>query len=366
MDCYYFTSEGVCEGHPDKVCDRISDYILDEALRVDKNSKMAVEVTIKGDVVIIYGEASTQAKLDYVALAEKVLKDIGYQDEFEIMVLVSKQSKEISRAVLKNNGAGDQGIMFGYACSDTEMLMPLPIVLANGLCYRLDCLRKSGEYSFLKPDGKSQVTVEYRDGAPFRVDTVLMAVCHEEDISQVELHQFVLENVIRKVIPAKYIDKKTKILINTSGSFTVGGPVADSGTTGRKIVCDTYGGMGRVGGGALSSKDPSKVDRSGAYYARYVAKNVVAHGFADICEIQVSYGIGLEKPISFMIDTKNTNHVPLSEIVQYINDYFDFSVKNIINELDLLRPIYYPLSCYGHFGRQDLDLTWERIKNFSN
>ena len=365
MERYFFTSEGVCEGHPDKVCDRISDYILDEALKVDKYSKMAVEVTIKGNTVIIYGEASTQARLDYVALARKVLRDIGYLDTFEVLVFVSEQSLEISRAVCRNHSAGDQGIMFGYACLDTDMLMPLPIMLANGLCYQLDCLRKCGDYSFLKPDGKSQVTVEYRDGVPFRVDTVVMAVCHEANISQEELREFVIEKVIRKVVPGKYLDDNTTILINTSGSFTIGGPIADSGTTGRKIVCDTYGGMGRVGGGALSSKDPSKVDRSGAYYARYVAKNVVAHGFADICEIQVSYGIGMQDPISLLIDTKDTNHVSLSEIVQYVNDYFDFSVKNIIEELDLLRPIYYPLSCYGHFGRQDLDLSWERIKDFS-
>lgn len=359
---YYFTSEAVCEGHPDKICDKISDYILDCALKEDIDSKMAVEATIKDHTVFLCGEARTKAKLDYVSLAKFVLKDIGYDDEFEVIVLISDQSSEINGAVSKKEiMAGDQGIMFGYACLDTEEYMPLPIMLANRLCYQLDSLRKSEDVDFLNPDGKSQVTIEYVDGKPNRVEMIVMAVCHKEYISQEDLKDYIIQHVIKKVIPSKYLDDETKILINTSGSFVVGGPVADSGTTGRKIVCDTYGGMARVGGGAFSSKDLSKVDRSGAYYARYVAKNVVANGLADICEIQVAYVIGHSNPVSIFIDTKGTNRVSMEEIYRYIEDNYDFSVQNIIDELNLLRPIYYNLASYGHFGRWDLDLTWEKI-----
>ena len=361
MGHYFFTSEAVCEGHPDKICDKISDYILDEALRQDKNSKMAVEATIKGNTVVIYGEVKTKAKLDYVNLVRFVLKDIGYDGEFEVIVLVSEQSEEIYQAVSQEKiMAGDQGIMFGYACSDTEELMPLPIVLANELCFYLTKLRKTGNAGFLNPDGKSQVTVEYENGVPKRVDTIIMAVCHQDLIAQEELKKFVTKNVIEKVIPEKYLDSDTKILVNTSGSFVVGGPISDSGTTGRKIVCDTYGGMARIGGGALSSKDPSKVDRSAAYYARYVAKNIVFHDLASVCEIQVSYAIGIGNPISLYIDTKGTNKVGMKEIYQYVEKEFDFSVQNIIDELNLLRPIYYDLACYGQMGRKDLELTWEK------
>lgn len=363
MKKYYFTSEAVCEGHPDKICDKISDYILDEALKQDKNSKMAVEATIKDNTIIIYGEANTKANLNYEDLAKAVLKDIGYDEEFRIIELVGKQSNEIRKAVEQDEVmAGDQGIMFGYACLDTDNFMPLPIVLANGLCLKLSQLRKEGVVDFLNPDGKSQVTVEYVDGKPSRIDTVIMAVCHKEWITQDDLKKFVLEEVIEKVIPKELLDDKTKILINTSGSFVIGGPLSDSGTTGRKLVCDTYGGMGRIGGGAMSSKDPSKVDRSGAYYARYVAKNVVANGLSDICEIQVSYAIGQSEPISLYIDTKGTNKVDIEEIYKYVDKNFDFSVQNIIEELDLLNPIYYNLACYGQFGRKDLNLTWEKIK----
>ena len=363
---YYFTSEAVCEGHPDKVCDKISDYILDEAMRRDKNSKMAIEATIKNNTVVIYGEANTRAKLNYKKLVREVLDDIGYKDDFEVIELISNQSKEINEAVCQEEiMAGDQGIMFGYACLDTEELMPLPIVLANGLCYELAKIRKSGRVDFLNPDGKSQVTVEYVDDKPSRVDTIVMAICHKEWISQEDLKKFAINEVIKKVIPEKYLDDKTKILINQSGSFVIGGPKSDSGTTGRKLVCDTYGGMGRIGGGAMSSKDPSKVDRSGAYYARYVAKNVVYHGYADICEIQVSYVIGRSKPISVYIDTKGTNKVDMKDIYKYVNNNFDFSVQNIIDELFLLKPIYYDLACYGQMGRKDLNLTWEKIKNIN-
>lgn len=364
MDKYFFTSEAVCEGHPDKLCDKISDYLLDEALRQDKNSKMAVEVTIKDNFVFVYGEAHTKAVLHYQDLVLNVLRDIGYMEDFEVKVLVSDQSKEITNAVEQGSvAAGDQGIMFGYACSDTKELMPLPIMLANQLCFRLSQVRKEGKVKFLNPDGKSQVTVEYEGEIPKRVDVVIMAVCHRENISQEELYCYVLENVIKKVIPSYLMDDNTKIMINTSGSFLLGGPWVDSGTTGRKIVSDSYGGMARVGGGCFSSKDPTKVDRSGAYYARYVAKNVVAHGFAMRCEIQVAYAIGMRKPVSIFINTYGTNQVFMEEVYQYVLDNFDFSVDNIIKELDLLRPIYYDLACYGHFGRDGLDLSWEQIKN---
>ena len=361
MDKYYFTSEAVCCGHPDKICDKISDYILDSALRQDKDSKMAVEATIKDNTIFIYGEANTRAVLDYEKLAKEVVRNIGYDAEFEVIVRVSEQSREIDSAVGDSElMAGDQGIMFGYACLDTDCLMPMPIFLANKLVFELDKLKR--KYDFLNPDGKCQVTVEYVDGKVSGVDTVVMAVCHKESISLEKLRKFVIDNVIKKVIPNRLLDDNTKILINTSGSFILGGPWVDSGTTGRKIVCDTYGGMARVGGGCFSSKDPSKVDRSGAYYARYVAKNIVAHGMAEKCEIQVSYTIGCGKAVSLFIECFGTNKVSMNNIYKYVDDNFDFSVNNIVNELDLKKPIYYDLACYGHFGRWDLDLTWENIK----
>lgn len=362
MNRYFFTSEAVCCGHPDKICDKISDYILDSALRIDKNSKMAVEATIKGNTIFIYGEANTKAKLDYVGIAKNVVKDIGYDDDFEVIVRVSEQSNEINEAVGDVNlKAGDQGIMFGYACDDTDELMPMPISLANKLVYELDRLKRDND--FLNPDGKSQVTVEYVDGKVKRVSTIVMAVCHKENISEDKLREFVISNVIEKVIPRSLMDNDTEILINTSGSFIIGGPETDSGTTGRKIVSDSYGGMARVGGGCFSSKDPTKVDRSGAYYARYVAKNIVAHNMAGRCEIQVSYAIGRSKAISIYIDCYGTNKVSMDRIYKYVDDNFDFSVSNIIEELDLRKPIYYDLACYGHFGRWDLNLSWEKIKN---
>ncbi len=281
MKKYLFTSESVTEGHPDKICDKISDYILDEALRQDKTSKMAVEATIKDDLILIYGEASTKAKLDYEKLAKEVLKDIGYNEEYHVIVKVGMQSKEINKAVEKDTiMAGDQGIMFGYATNETKELMPMPIMLANKLAYNLTKVRKEDKDSPLLPDGKTEVTVEYQDDIPKRIDTIIIASQHKKEVSSKELRKYIIEKVINKVVPSNLIDDKTNILINTSGSFTVGGSFGDSGTTGRKIVCDTYGGMGKVGGGCFSSKDPSKVDRSAAYYARYVAKNIVAHNYA--------------------------------------------------------------------------------------
>jgi len=357
---YFLTSEAVTEGHPDKICDKISDKILDEALKIDKDSKMAVEATIKDDLILIYGEANTKAKLNYEKIAKWVMRDIGYNEEYNVIVKVSNQSEEINNKVEKEETtAGDQGIMFGFANRDTEELMPLPILLANKLCKRLTNYRKN-EVDFLLPDGKSEVVVEYQDNNPIRVVKVVMAVQHKDKVSLDKLRKKIIDNVILKVVPSYLIDNDTEFLINPKGTFIKGGSFADSGTTGRKIVVDSYGGSAKVGGGCFSSKDPSKVDRSAAYFARYVAKNIVYHGYCDICEIELSYVIGYKKPISININTFNTEKKKIAEIYEYVNNNFDFRVQNIIDELDLKRPIYYDLAAYGHFGR---DTTWEKIKN---
>ena len=361
MKCV-FTSESVTEGHPDKICDLIADTILDNALAQDSDSKMAVEATIKDDFVLIYGEANTKADINYEKIALNVLQEIGYKEKYEVLVKVNKQSMEISNAVTKEDkshvGAGDQGIMFGYACDDTEVYMPAPIYYANLLAKRLSTIQK--KYEFLGPDGKTQVSVHYNDDNIIRIDTIVISTQHSKDKCQKELHSLIKKEVIDPIIPKNLLDGKTKYYVNPSGSFIVGGSFGDSGTTGRKIVCDTYGGMGRVGGGCLSSKDPSKVDRSAAYYCRYVAKNVVAHGLAKKCEIQVSYMIGHETPVSIYVNTFGTERIELVKIYDYINNNFDFAVGNIIQELDLKKPIYSKTSCYGHFGRNEF--SWERIK----
>ncbi len=354
------TSESVTEGHPDKICDKISDKILDTALEQDKNSKMAVECKIKDDLVFIYGEATTKAKINYEKVAKDVLKDIGYQEKFNVITKISKQSKEINSSVDREKiCAGDQGIMFGYATNETKELMPLPILLANKLTEELANARKKDKNSPLLPDGKSQVTIEYENNIPKRIDTIIIASQHKENIKKEYLDEYIKNNVIVKIIPKKYL-KNTKIYINTSGSFTIGGPFADSGTTGRKIVVDSYGSASKVGGGCFSSKDPSKVDRSAAYYARYVAKNLVYHKLCDKCEISVAYSIGREYPINIGIETFNTNKIPLERIYEIVNNNFNFSVDNIIKELNLLRPIYYETASYGHFGRNNF--PWEKIK----
>ena len=364
MKKYYFTSEAVTEGHPDKICDRISDKILDTALKEDKNSKMAVEVTIKDELIFIYGEANTKACINYEKIALDVISDIGYTEEYKVLVKVGEQSSEINNAVVKDEVmAGDQGIMFGYACMETEELMPYPIVLANRLAKRLTDVRKNDLNTILKHDGKTQVTVEYIDGKVNRIDTIIVSSQHKEGISYDEIYAYIKNNVIDWVVDDKLIDKNTKFLINTSGSFVVGGSFGDSGTTGRKIICDTYGGMARIGGGCLSSKDPSKVDRSAAYYARYVAKNIVHYNLCERCEIQVSYAIGVADPISIYIDCFGTEKVNMDEIYLFVKNNFNFRVSNIINELDLLNVSYFDVACYGHFGRSDLDLPWEKIKN---
>ena len=328
---------------------------------------MAVECTIKNDLIFIYGEANTKAKLNYEVLAKEVLKDIGYNEQFRVITEVSHQSNEIANAVEKEElSAGDQGIMFGYASNETEELMPLPSLLANKLTKMLATVRKSDPNTPLMPDGKSQVTIEYEDDIPKRIDTIIIASQHKPDISYEELSKYIKEKVLAPVIPQKYLDNNTKILINTSGSFILGGPFADSGTTGRKIVVDAYGGSAKVGGGCFSSKDPTKVDRSAAYYARYVAKNLVYNKLCDRCEIGVSYAIGEEKPIHINIDTFNTNKVPLEEIYAFIDKHFNFSVDNIIKELNLQKPLYYNTASYGHFGRTDIDLPWEKVKRILN
>ena len=367
MKKYYFTSESVTEGHPDKICDKISDKILDTALSHDKNSRMAVEATIKDNLVFIYGEATTKAKLNYSKIAKEVLKDIGYSEDFEVITKISTQSYEINNAVNKEEiTAGDQGIMFGYATNETDNYMPLAITLANKLAKELTTARKKDKNTPLKPDGKTEITIEYINGKVSRIDTIIIAIQHIKEISQKDLKEYIIENVIKKIIPQELIDSKTKILINTSGSFTIGGPFGDSGTTGRKIIVDTYGGAARIGGGCFSSKDPSKVDRSAAYYARFVAKNIVAHNLADRCEIEVSYAIGQKDPISIFIETFNTEKVPLEKIYKFVKENFNFSVANIIKELDLLNIKYYNLAAYGHFGRDDLDLPWEKIKEIKS
>lgn len=347
-------------GHPDKICDFIADSILDEALTQDKYSKMAVEVTIKNEIVFIYGEASTRAQIDYENIARQCLRKIGYKEDYHIILKISEQSREIHEAVSKDHEvcAGDQGIMFGYACNETEAYMPAPIYYAHRLAFALSQAQK--KHAFLGPDGKTQVSVEYKDGKVARIDTIVVSTQHKAFATQDQIKEVVMQEVIRPTIPDDLLDQETKYFINPSGSFVVGGSFGDSGTTGRKIICDTYGGMGRVGGGCLSSKDPSKVDRTGAYYARYVAKNIVAHGLADRCEIQVSYAIGQAQPISLLIDTFGTGHVSDQKIKEIVETNFDFRVQNMIDELDLYQPIYHLTSCYGHFGKDML--TWERIK----
>ncbi len=357
---YLFTSESVTDGHPDKICDQIADSILDAALSQDPYSKMAVEATIKDDLILVYGEANTKATIDFEKIAKDVIRSIGYDEEYTVMVKVNGQSAEIFNAVTGHDeiAAGDQGIMFGYASDETANYMPLAIDTAHKLSKRLSDLK--WEDKRIRPDGKTQVTVLYRDHKPVSIDTIVVSTQHSADMTQEELHEVVKTQVIDRVVDPKWITPDTKYFINPSGSFIVGGSFGDSGTTGRKIVVDTYGGMGRIGGGCFSSKDPSKVDRSAAYYSRYVAKNLVAAKLAERCEIQLSYAIGQTHPISIMIDTFNTNLVELEEIYAWVKRNFDFSVGNIIRELDLLKPIYRKTANFGHFGRDGF--SWETIK----
>ncbi len=381
---YLFTSESVTEGHPDKMADQISDAILDELLKKDPLSRAAVETMLTNGVCIIAGEVTTDAYVDIAKIARSVIEDIGYDGcgfhhaSSGVMTAIKEQSSDIARGVdsfervdgkivkedLEQLGAGDQGLMFGYACTETKELMPLPITLAHALCERLSKVRKAGIIMGLYPDGKSQITIKYKDNKPVRVHTILIAAQHEEEKDQKILQKEIIDFVIKPVL-AIYdlgIDNETNIYINTTGKFVIGGPQGDTGLTGRKIIVDTYGGYSRHGGGAFSGKDPSKVDRSGSYMARWVAKSVVGSGLAERCEIQISYAIGKPEPLSVYVDTFGTGVIPDSEIKQKILDNFDFRPGMIIKELDLRRPIYRQLAAYGHFGRPDLDLPWEKIR----
>ncbi len=356
------TSESVNIGHPDKTCDCIADAFLDEALRQDKDSQMAVECAIKNDKLFVYGEATTKASIDYDKIARDVLKDIGYKNDFKIIKEISIQSPDINRAVVKEKlCANDQGIIYGYACSDTKEFMPLPIMIAHKIMKRYDEFRRSRDDFFA--DAKSQVSVEYDEGEPKKIVTIVISVSHSEKLSNEEIYDIIKREVALPVLKEyqQYCQDEIEYLINPSGKFTIWGSFSDSGCVGRKIVVDTYGGVGKVGGGCFSSKNATKVDRSGAYYARYVAKNIVAHGFAKTCEIQLGFAIGKERPISMYIDCFGTNRVPIEMIQSYIEQNFDFSIDNMINELDLLKPIYKQTACYGHFGRNEF--SWEKIKN---
>lgn len=357
---YIISSESVNIGHPDKTCDVIADSFLDEALSQDPMSMMAVECAIKDNTLFIYGEATTKAKIDYEEIARKKLKEIGYDCEFKIVKKLSKQSSEIGNAVLQSEiTANDQGIMYGYASDETEEYMPMPITIAHSLMRTYDDFRKKNKKYC--PDAKAQVSIEYENGKPHHIHTVLLSVSHIEGLKNSTIAKTMKESVIAPTLQkySNLVDENTKYIINPSGSFTIWGSFSDSGCVGRKIVVDTYGGVGRVGGGCFSSKNPTKVDRSGAYYARYVAKNIVANGLAKKCEIQVAYGIGLSKPISIYIDTFGTEKVKLSKIYDIVNNNFDFSVGKIIDSLNLTQPIYTKAACFGHFGNPEY--PWEKI-----
>ena len=380
---YLFTSESVTEGHPDKLCDQVSDAVLDACLEQDPRSRVACEAATKTGFVMLLGEITTNALLNYDELVRKVIKDIGYDhtdkgfdgNTCAVIVALCKQSGDIAMGVDKASqsrsgdmsdaeveaiGAGDQGMMFGYACNETPSLMPMPIYLAHNLTRRLSVTRKNGALPWLRPDGKSQVTVEYHKGKPARVDTVVISTQHNPEISQAQIHEDVIEEVIRPVIPPEMLDDKTKYHINPTGRFVIGGPMGDSGVTGRKIIVDTYGGMGRHGGGCFSGKDPTKVDRSGAYAARWVAKNIVAAGLADRCELEVAYAIGMAHPVSVNVETFGTGKIPDEKIAKIITENFDLRPGAIIRDLNLRRPIFKQVAVYGHFGRDDLDLSWEK------
>ena len=380
MQKFLFTSESVTEGHPDKICDQISDAVLDAIIAQDKNCRVACETAITTGVAVVMGEISTSCYVDIPKIARKVIEEIGYTNAdygFDaktcaVMTSIDEQSQDIALGVNNSmeiktgshtdedvNGAGDQGMMFGYACDETPELMPMPISLAHKLAVQLTKVRKSGELDYLRPDGKTQVTVEYHDGKPVRVDTIIISTQYSDDVDMAQLHKDIIAKVVFPVIPEQLFDNNTKIHINPTGRFVTGGPQGDSGLTGRKIIVDTYGGYARHGGGAFSGKDPTKVDRSAAYMARYVAKNIVAAGLANQCELQIAYAIGIAHPVSITVNTFGTGKYPDNKIADAVNQVFDLRPAAIIKHLDLRRPIYQKLAAYGHMGREDLGVKWE-------
>jgi S-adenosylmethionine synthetase len=373
MSRFLFTSESVAEGHPDKVSDQISDAVLDAIIAEDPRARVACETYVTTGLALVGGEITTSSYANVPEIVRQTVKEIGYNDssmgfDWEtcaVLTAIDEQSPDIAMGVNETSdheqGAGDQGLMFGYACNETTELMPMSIMYAHKLIRRLADVRKDGTLPFLRPDGKSQVTIEYIDRRPVRVDAVVIAAQHNPDIATNKLREAITEEVIKKIIPAELMDDKTKLFINSTGRFVVGGPKGDCGVTGRKIIVDTYGGVGSHGGGAFSGKDPSKVDRSASYMARYIAKNLVAAGLADRLELQIAYTIGVAEPVSVMIDTQGTSKISPDKIAQIVNDLFDMRPRKIIERLDLLRPIYKKTACGGHFGRNDPDFTWEKL-----
>ena len=363
---FLFTSESVTEGHPDKIADQISDAVLDEVMKTDPRGRVACETLVTTGLAVVAGEITTSAHVDYDELVRDTIRGVGYDDATygydgytcAVLCSVKRQSPDIAMGV-DTGGAGDQGLMFGFACDETEELMPMPIQLAHRLTQRLSEIRKSNAVDFLRPDGKSQVSIEYKNGRPLRVDTVVISTQHAEKVSNADLHDAVMEKVIRPIIPATMLDAKTKYHINPTGRFVIGGPMGDAGLTGRKIIVDTYGGYSRHGGGAFSGKDPSKVDRSACYMARYIAKNVVAAGLASKAEVQLAYAIGVAEPVSVMVDTFGTATVDEERITSLVREFFTLTPKGIIETLNLRRPVYKPTAAYGHFGRTGPGFTWE-------
>lgn len=369
-----FTSESVTEGHPDKICDQISDAILDDILRQDPNSRVACEACVTTGLVMVMGEITTNGYCDVQKVVRRTVENIGYNrgkygfdaENLAVLVAIDEQSSDIAMGV-DRDGAGDQGMMFGYACNETEEYMPLPIVLSHKLARRLTEIRKQGIVSFLRPDGKTQVSVEYdENNKPLRIDSILVSTQHDEQVSIEELKDTIVKQVINVIVPSELMDEKTKILVNPTGRFVIGGPKGDTGLTGRKIIVDTYGSFARHGGGAFSGKDPTKVDRSAAYMLRYVAKNMVAAGFAEKMEIQIAYAIGVAEPSSISVDTFGTSKYSEAELIKIIKENFKLTPKGIIETLDLRRPIYLQTAAYGHFGRTDIDLPWEKLDKVEN